>query len=56
MKVRTRKCMAVLGVIAVIGLYAAGAWRIEMIRQAPQTTFCSIGHCVPSDSTFSALR
>ncbi|WP_177523018.1 hypothetical protein [Pseudomonas sp. v388] len=48
--------MAVLGVMTVIGLYAVGAWRIEMIRQAPQTAFCSIGHCVPANSTFSALR
>ena len=56
MKVRTKRCMAVLGVVAIIGLYAAGAWRIEMIRQAPFTAFCSIGHCVPADSTFSALR
>ena len=56
MKVRTRRCLAAAGILAVIGLYAAGAWRVEMIRQTPQIVFCSIGHCVPADSTFSALR
>jgi hypothetical protein len=48
--------MAAVGIIAVVALYAAGAWRVEMIRQAPQTAFCTIGHCVPVNSTFSALR
>lgn len=56
MKVRTKKCMAALGIVAVVALYAAGAWRVEMIRQAPHTASCMIGHCVPANSTFSALR
>ncbi|MDO7927538.1 hypothetical protein Q6A51_12150 [Pseudomonas sp. KFB-139] len=56
MKVKTRKCMAVLGVLAVVGIYAAGAYRIEMIRQAPKVAICSFGHCVPTTATLSALR
>lgn len=56
MKARTRKCMAVAGVIAVLGIYAAGVYRIEMARQAPRVAICTFGHCVPTDATFSALR
>ena len=52
----TRKCMAVAGVIAVLGVYAAGAWRTELARQAPTVVSCSFGHCVPTNSTFCALR
>ncbi|WP_236442516.1 hypothetical protein [Pseudomonas syringae] len=52
----TRKCMVAAGIIAVLGVYAAGAWRIELARQAPAVVSCSFGHCVPTNSTFSALR
>ncbi|HEX8596016.1 MAG TPA: hypothetical protein VF682_22460 [Pseudomonas sp.] len=56
MNIKTRKCLAVLGAAAVVGLYAAGAYRIELIREAPRVASCSFGHCVPTDATFSALR
>lgn len=56
MKVKTRKCMAVVGVIAVIAVYAAGVYRVELARQATTVVSCSFGHCVPNESTFSALR
>ncbi|WP_415639767.1 hypothetical protein [Pseudomonas floridensis] len=48
--------MAVAGVLAVIGVYAAGVYRNEMTRQAPVVIGCTIGHCVPTGATFSALR
>ncbi|MFJ4142292.1 hypothetical protein [Pseudomonas sp. NPDC089734] len=56
MKAKTRKCMAVLGIIAVFCIYAAGIYRIEMARQAPRVAICTFGHCVPTDATFSVLR
>lgn len=56
MNIKTRKCLAVLGASAVLALYAAGAYRIELIRNTPQVASCSFGHCVPTGATFSALR
>ncbi|MCD5995199.1 hypothetical protein KDX38_16035 [Pseudomonas sp. CDFA 602] len=56
MKVKTKKCAAVIGFLAVLGLYATGAYRNELTRQAPTVASCSFGHCVPTDATFSALR
>ncbi|AHF69265.1 MULTISPECIES: hypothetical protein [Pseudomonas] len=56
MNVKIKKCMAVLGVLAVVGMYAVGAYRIEMARQAPKVAACSFGHCVPTSATLSALR
>jgi len=52
-----RQCVYVVAVLAVLGIYAAGAYRIEQLRQQPRmAVVCTIGHCVPSDATFSALR
>ncbi len=56
MSVKIKKCMAVLGVLAVVGMYAVGAYRIEMARQTPKVAVCTFGHCVPTAATFSALR
>ncbi|GKS04453.1 hypothetical protein PSTH1771_05575 [Pseudomonas syringae pv. theae] len=56
MKVKTRKCMLVIGTLAVMAVYATGAYRNEMARQAPQVASCTFGYCVPTDATFSILR
>ncbi|KPW55522.1 hypothetical protein RA263_09510 [Pseudomonas syringae pv. tagetis] len=56
MKAITRKCMVVIGALAVMAVYTAGAYRNELARQAPQVASCTFGHCVPTDATFSALR
>lgn len=52
-----RQCVYVVAVVGVLSLYAAGAYRIEQMRQAPRMAVaCTMGHCVPTDATFSALR
>jgi hypothetical protein len=52
-----RQCVYVVAVAAVLSLYAAGAYRIEQMRQTPRMAVaCTMGHCVPTDATFSALR
>jgi hypothetical protein len=56
MNIKIKKCVTVLGISAVIAVYAAGVYRNEMVRQTPQVASCSFGHCVPSNATFSALR
>ncbi|SOP96812.1 hypothetical protein [Pseudomonas syringae] len=56
MKAITRKCMVVAGALAVLAVYGAGAYRNELARQAPYVSSCTLGHCVPTDATFSALR
>ena len=56
MNIKIKKCMTVLAVSSVVAIYAAGAYRNELVRQAPQVATCSFGHCVPSNATFSALR
>lgn len=56
MNTTTRKCLMVVGIGAVIALYGAGVYRIELVRQTPQVAVCSFGHCVPNNGTFSALR
>lgn len=56
MNIKITKCATVLGIAAVIAVYAAGVYRNELVRQAPQVATCSFGHCVPNNATFSALR
>jgi len=56
MNIKTRRCLSVVGVAAIVALYATSAYRVEMARQAPQVASCSFGHCVPANATFSALR
>jgi hypothetical protein len=56
MNIKIKKCATVLGITAVIAVYAAGVYRNELARQAPQVATCNFGHCVPSNATFSALR
>jgi hypothetical protein len=56
MTIKIKKCMAVLGISAVIAVYAVGAYRNERTRQGPQVASCSFGHCIPNNATFSALR
>lgn len=51
-----RKSLTVLSVAVVIALYAAGAYRIEMARQAPRfVVMCNADHCAPQDATFAGL-
>jgi hypothetical protein len=56
MNIKIKKCAAVMAITAVVAVYAAGVYRNELARQAPQVATCSFGHCVPSNATFSALR
>ncbi|WP_200866324.1 hypothetical protein [Pseudomonas syringae] len=56
MKVITRRCMAAIGILAVLAVYAAGAYQNELSRQATGSANCTFGHCAPLDASFSALR
>jgi hypothetical protein len=52
-----RQCVYVTAVVTVLSLYAAGAYRIEQLRQSPRmAVVCTFGHCVPTAASFSALR
>jgi hypothetical protein len=56
MIITTRRTMAALSVIVVVAIYAAGAYRIEMARQAPHySVLCDGNHCAPQEATFAAL-
>lgn len=56
MRVTIKKCLATLGIVGVVALYAAGAYRIELARMAPPASLCAFAHCSPTDATFTALR
>ncbi|MFS2161077.1 hypothetical protein ACCD10_27590 [Pseudomonas sp. Pseusp122] len=56
MRITTRKCLAVIAATAVLAIYGAGAYRIEMARQGPHLASCNFGHCYPTSATFAALR
>jgi hypothetical protein len=56
MIIKTRKCLIAVGAAAAIALYAAGAYRVEQLRETPRVAVCSFGHCVPTTATFSGLR
>jgi len=56
MSIKIKKCFAVLAATAVLAVYAAGAYRVEMTRMNPQVASCSLGHCYPTSATFAALR
>ena len=52
-----RQMVYSVAVGVVLSIYAAGAYRIEQMRQTPRVAVvCTFGHCVPTDATFSALR
>jgi hypothetical protein len=52
-----RQCVYVAAVAVVLSIYAAGAYRIEQLRNEPRmAVVCTFGHCVPADASFSALR
>jgi hypothetical protein len=56
MIITIRRTMAVLSVAVVVAIYAAGAYRIEMARQAPHyAVLCDGSHCAPQDATFAGL-
>jgi hypothetical protein len=56
MIITTRRTMAALSVAVVVAIYAAGAYRIEMMRQAPHyAVLCDGAHCAPQEATFAAL-
>ena len=57
MGVKSRKCAVVFAIVAVMGLYATAAWRVEQARNQPwSAASCSLVHCVPHTATLSALR
>ncbi|MFJ3482210.1 hypothetical protein ACIPL1_02390 [Pseudomonas sp. NPDC090202] len=52
-----RQMVYVVAVAVVLSIYAAGAYRIEQMRNMPRgAVVCTFGHCVPTDASFSALR
>jgi hypothetical protein len=57
MGLKSRKCAVVCAIAAVIGLYATAAYRVEQIRNQPNSAAsCSLAHCVPHTATLSALK
>lgn len=56
MRVTTRKCLAALGLISVVAIYAAGAYRIELARMSPHSVVCMFGHCAPANASLVVLR
>jgi hypothetical protein len=57
MGVKSRKCAVICAMAAVVGLYAAAAYRVEQIRNQPYSAAsCSLAHCVPHTATLSALK
>ncbi|MGH8383331.1 hypothetical protein [Pseudomonas sp.] len=57
MSLKSRKCAVICAIAAVIGLYAAAAYRVEQARHQPHSAAsCSLAHCVPHTATLSALR
>ncbi|WP_178082816.1 hypothetical protein [Pseudomonas sp. BBP2017] len=57
MGLKSRKCAIVCAIAAVLGLYAAAAYRVEQIRHQPYSAAsCSLAHCVPHTATLSALK
>lgn len=55
MNIKTRRCLSVLGVAVIVATYAAGAYRIETMRQAPRIVACGFGQCFPTGAALSAL-
>lgn len=52
-----RQMVYVVAVATVLSIYAAGAYRIEQMRQTPRgVVVCTFGHCMPTEASFSALR
>lgn len=57
MFLKTRKCAVICAISAVIGLYAAAAYRVEQARNTPhQHATCGLAHCPPQTATLNALR
>lgn len=57
MGIKSRRCVIVLALIAVAGLYGSACWRVELLRSQPSTAAsCAHEHCVPHTATLSALR
>lgn len=57
MTLKSRKCAAACAVVAVLGLYGAAAYRVELLRQQPYSaTSCSLAHCLPHAGTLSAVK
>ncbi|MDO7901717.1 hypothetical protein ACE1YR_17660 [Pseudomonas sp. K1(2024)] len=57
MGIKSRRCVIVLALVAVAGLYASACWRVERLRSQPASAAsCSHAHCIPHTATLSALR
>lgn len=57
MTLKSRRCAVICAIAAVLGLYAAAAYRVEQARHQPNSAAsCSLAHCVPHTATLSALR
>ncbi|MND71224.1 hypothetical protein D3C76_328120 [compost metagenome] len=54
MGLKTRKCAFICALSAVIGLYAAAAYRVELARNTPrENASCSLAHCPPQTTTLT---
>ncbi|MDF0731094.1 hypothetical protein P0Y43_10195 [Pseudomonas entomophila] len=57
MGIKSRRCLIVVGLLAVAGLYGSACWRVELLRNQPNASAtCVHEHCVPHTATLSALR
>ncbi|WP_166568235.1 hypothetical protein [Pseudomonas sp. R5(2019)] len=57
MTLKTRKCAFIFAIAAVIGLYAAAAYRLEQARNAPRDqSSCMFTQCVPHTASMAAVR
>ncbi|WP_166363782.1 hypothetical protein [Pseudomonas akapageensis] len=57
MVIKTRKCAFIFAVAAVIGLYAAAAYRVELARNTPrENATCSLAHCPPQTATLGNIK
>ncbi|CAM3927372.1 putative membrane protein [Pseudomonas reidholzensis] len=57
MNIKTRRCAVVFALLVVAGLYGSACWRVELLRNQPNTAAsCAQVHCVPHSATLSAVR
>lgn len=57
MGIKTRKCAFIFALSAVIGLYVAAAYRVEMARNTPrENATCSLAHCPPQTTPLGNIK
>lgn len=57
MSIKSRRCAFVFALAAVAGLYGSACWRVELLRNQPNSAaVCPQGQCVPHTATLSAVK